>query len=291
MVCEMTLPPWVPLFSIAGAVVADVGGVLSHCAIVAREFGVPAVVGPRSPAPPRSRPARPSPSTAPTASSTSTAAPSTDPTPTFSHRSDPPRMGGKRGGFDRSSAGVHRLLSRSAAMADRRTCTREAARPRHARADDRCGMSERTRVDGTRQGRRADASDRPRSPVAPTSPSSHEQRLLAAALAAARRRHLALRAADLLGVDASVRGFVELSVQQHRNISSRAAAPSHRRPEPSTDVTTLGPIPVTTHTRTLVDLGAVSLSSTAVRHALSNGSARGHVTVPRAGAGDPRSCR
>ena len=31
MVCEMTLPPWVPLFSIAGAVVSDVGGVLSHC--------------------------------------------------------------------------------------------------------------------------------------------------------------------------------------------------------------------------------------------------------------------
>lgn len=45
MVCEMTLPPWVPMFSIAGAVVADVGGVMSHCAIVAREFGVPAVVG------------------------------------------------------------------------------------------------------------------------------------------------------------------------------------------------------------------------------------------------------
>jgi phosphohistidine swiveling domain-containing protein len=45
MVCEMTLPPWVPLFSIAGAVVSDVGGVLSHCAIVAREFDLPAVVG------------------------------------------------------------------------------------------------------------------------------------------------------------------------------------------------------------------------------------------------------
>jgi pyruvate,water dikinase len=45
MVCEMTLPPWVPAFSIAGAVVCDVGGVLSHAAIVAREFGVPAVVG------------------------------------------------------------------------------------------------------------------------------------------------------------------------------------------------------------------------------------------------------
>jgi pyruvate,water dikinase len=45
MVCEMTLPPWVPMFSIAGAVVADVGGVMSHCAIVAREFAIPAVVG------------------------------------------------------------------------------------------------------------------------------------------------------------------------------------------------------------------------------------------------------
>jgi phosphohistidine swiveling domain-containing protein len=45
MVCEMTLPPWVPLFAVAGAVVSDVGGVMSHCAIVAREFGLPAVVG------------------------------------------------------------------------------------------------------------------------------------------------------------------------------------------------------------------------------------------------------
>jgi pyruvate,water dikinase len=45
MVCEMTLPPWVPLFSVVGGVVADTGGVLSHCAIVAREFGLPAVVG------------------------------------------------------------------------------------------------------------------------------------------------------------------------------------------------------------------------------------------------------
>ena len=45
MVCEMTLPPWVPMFAIAGAVVSDVGGVMSHCAIVAREFGIPAVVG------------------------------------------------------------------------------------------------------------------------------------------------------------------------------------------------------------------------------------------------------
>jgi pyruvate,water dikinase len=45
LVCPMTLPPWVPLFSIAAGVVADTGGVLSHCAIVAREMGIPAVVG------------------------------------------------------------------------------------------------------------------------------------------------------------------------------------------------------------------------------------------------------
>jgi pyruvate,water dikinase len=45
MVCEMTLPPWVPLFAVAGAVVADTGGLMSHCAIVAREYGLPAVVG------------------------------------------------------------------------------------------------------------------------------------------------------------------------------------------------------------------------------------------------------
>ena len=47
MVCEMTLPTWVPLFATVKAVVADSGGVLSHCAIVAREFNLPAVVGTR----------------------------------------------------------------------------------------------------------------------------------------------------------------------------------------------------------------------------------------------------
>jgi pyruvate,water dikinase len=45
MVCEMTLPPWTPLFATASAVVADTGGVLSHCAIVAREYRIPCVVG------------------------------------------------------------------------------------------------------------------------------------------------------------------------------------------------------------------------------------------------------
>jgi pyruvate,water dikinase len=45
LVCEMTLPPWVPLFAVIGGVVADTGGILCHTAIVARECGVPAVVG------------------------------------------------------------------------------------------------------------------------------------------------------------------------------------------------------------------------------------------------------
>jgi pyruvate,water dikinase len=45
MVCEMTLPPWTPLFSTVSAVVADTGGILSHCAIVAREYRIPCVCG------------------------------------------------------------------------------------------------------------------------------------------------------------------------------------------------------------------------------------------------------
>jgi pyruvate,water dikinase len=45
LVCEMTLPPWSVLFATIGAVVADTGGVLSHCATVAREYGIPCVVG------------------------------------------------------------------------------------------------------------------------------------------------------------------------------------------------------------------------------------------------------
>jgi phosphohistidine swiveling domain-containing protein len=45
MVCEMTVPTWVPLFATVSGIVADSGGILSHCAIVAREFHLPAVVG------------------------------------------------------------------------------------------------------------------------------------------------------------------------------------------------------------------------------------------------------
>ncbi|HEY8490017.1 MAG TPA: PEP-utilizing enzyme [Dehalococcoidia bacterium] len=45
LVCEMTMPPWTPLFATVAAVVADTGGILSHCAVVAREYGIPCVVG------------------------------------------------------------------------------------------------------------------------------------------------------------------------------------------------------------------------------------------------------
>jgi pyruvate,water dikinase len=45
LVAETTAPPWTPLFATAAAVVTDAGGVLSHCAVVAREYRIPAVVG------------------------------------------------------------------------------------------------------------------------------------------------------------------------------------------------------------------------------------------------------
>ncbi|MDA8144448.1 MAG: PEP-utilizing enzyme [Thermaerobacter sp.] len=45
LVAPTTTPSWLPLFAAAAAVVTDVGGVLSHAAVVAREFGIPAVVG------------------------------------------------------------------------------------------------------------------------------------------------------------------------------------------------------------------------------------------------------
>ena len=45
LVCSFTDPAWTPLFLLASAVVADTGGPLSHAAIVAREYGIPAVLG------------------------------------------------------------------------------------------------------------------------------------------------------------------------------------------------------------------------------------------------------
>ena len=45
LVCSATAPEWTAYFGVAGALVIDVGGMLTHGAIVAREFGIPAVVG------------------------------------------------------------------------------------------------------------------------------------------------------------------------------------------------------------------------------------------------------
>ncbi len=45
LVCGSTSPAWAPIFSKIKATVTDVGGVMSHAAIVAREYGMPAVVG------------------------------------------------------------------------------------------------------------------------------------------------------------------------------------------------------------------------------------------------------
>ena len=45
LVCRFTDPEWTPLFSLASAIVADTGSALSHAAIVAREYGIPAVLG------------------------------------------------------------------------------------------------------------------------------------------------------------------------------------------------------------------------------------------------------
>jgi pyruvate,water dikinase len=45
LVAPLTTPAWTPLFARAAAIVTDVGGPLSHGSIVAREYGVPAVLG------------------------------------------------------------------------------------------------------------------------------------------------------------------------------------------------------------------------------------------------------
>jgi pyruvate,water dikinase len=45
LVCPITSPVWSMVFPSLGGLVCDAGGVLSHPAIIAREFGIPAVVG------------------------------------------------------------------------------------------------------------------------------------------------------------------------------------------------------------------------------------------------------
>jgi pyruvate,water dikinase len=45
LVAGITTPAWTPLFAMAAGVVTDIGGPLSHGSIVAREYGIPAVMG------------------------------------------------------------------------------------------------------------------------------------------------------------------------------------------------------------------------------------------------------
>ena len=47
LVCETTDPSWTSLFLVAAGLVIDVGGALSHGAILARELGVPCVINTR----------------------------------------------------------------------------------------------------------------------------------------------------------------------------------------------------------------------------------------------------
>jgi phosphohistidine swiveling domain-containing protein len=45
LVAPATDPGWTPLFLTASALVMEMGGMMSHGAVVAREYGIPAVVG------------------------------------------------------------------------------------------------------------------------------------------------------------------------------------------------------------------------------------------------------
>ena len=45
LVTSITTPAWTSLFARASGVVTDIGGPLSHSSIVAREYGIPAVLG------------------------------------------------------------------------------------------------------------------------------------------------------------------------------------------------------------------------------------------------------
>jgi pyruvate,water dikinase len=48
LICATTDPAWTPYFAVVGALVTDAGGAFSHSAVVAREFGIPAVTGTRT---------------------------------------------------------------------------------------------------------------------------------------------------------------------------------------------------------------------------------------------------
>jgi len=45
LVARLTAPAWTPLFARAAAVVTDGGTLAAHASLIAREYGIPAVVG------------------------------------------------------------------------------------------------------------------------------------------------------------------------------------------------------------------------------------------------------
>lgn len=45
IIAPATTPAWTPLFGVAGGLVTEFGGLLSHSGVVAREYGLPAVLG------------------------------------------------------------------------------------------------------------------------------------------------------------------------------------------------------------------------------------------------------
>jgi very-short-patch-repair endonuclease len=142
-----------------------------------------------------------------------------------------------------------------------------------------CGMSDRTRERRCASGEWQRVHRRVYRSRA--YPSSHEQRLLAAALAAGSTATIShYAAADVLGVERFRSGFVELSVQQHRNLELTGCTVHRIADLTPADMTRIGPIPVTTHARTLVDLGAVA-RPWLVRRALEQWLREGHVTVPQ----------
>lgn len=45
LVCPFTDPGWTPVLDRAAGVVTEAGGLLSHAAVICREYGIPAVLG------------------------------------------------------------------------------------------------------------------------------------------------------------------------------------------------------------------------------------------------------
>jgi very-short-patch-repair endonuclease len=115
-------------------------------------------------------------------------------------------------------------------------------------------------------------------------PETPGQRLLAATLSAGQGSAISHRAAAALwGVDRFECDFVELSVPAHRQPRLRDVVLHRSSDLQASDITVLGPFPVTTPARTLVDLGAVS-RPWLVSRALEDWVRAGRVTIPEARA-------